>query len=334
MSKMVSIDRCTRAKAAVEYGELCYREWFGSGAMSSEQAFAAKCAEIINKCRQYQRQVEQQKINELVRLVDWIEPYCGQEPYKSTYDHCNCIITLCHIETALRLHQFQQAYELLEGIMEILDQGEDRRLVAGLPARPNSSIKLKVITLLADIKWQDDEDNQDRLYSPLVILQKFNGIESRILTYLSRAAASEDRIQQNLLNLTWAKLAILKMFTRYDLDEALHMIPRFAEHGSAQLAFPGGYRIIRTVDQVADLCGEPVTPPYWWFAFWDYEITKMWLLQRDHFYLDELTMLHDERKKTARLSKLSKSYLTSIELEYLWMKPHCRRRLEVISDEA
>lgn len=248
-----------------------------------------------------------------------VKEQCSLEPVASSFDHGLMLFGVLFAEYASNRRRWDRAYRCCAAVLNLLAALARRRAELGLSELPHSEVRWCVLRVLADIKWQQDESERDRLMTPAGIVSEFWRIHNLVRPRLLDDDLRPLHHRRNLLDsLNWCHLAVCKLAYRYLRDsEYLTLAMKFNRNLDAPaVALGEGHW------RSCELSGRRL-------FYLDFEIAKSWLSGK--LDCEVLERLHYERWAAAEAESQSWQYFDSLRREYEWMRRHCPRPLEVVS---
>lgn len=301
-----------------EFEGCCQQLWL-RGALDSEAEFRQVMLSVVDDCHRIARRSDFKIIRSLVRAMHWVEPHCREYPLALAYELGCRLNALIVADCCVKLCLFDAAYRLCAGVMELLEDSDERERAQGREPRGNSETRYSVLRIIADCKWLQPDEYRDKLLTPEQMLSRFNAIYTDIDAKLNtRPLAEPGRNERIRLHLAWTEFILAKMAARYLPEQLLGLTQQFnRRHGAALAVGVGHFRQ-----------SKPVADCMW---YWDFELTKLWIA--GELTVEDLEYCHQQRVQAAR--RESKwdltSYLHGLELECRVMRRQCAKRLEVLS---
>jgi hypothetical protein len=154
-------------------------------------------------------------------------------------------------------------YSLVQRCQELLNAKRERRDALSLPVRPDSECWYRTFGLLAELKWKGPAALRDRLMTPEHLIDEFNAVEQRCLSYLiehpSQDASRDEKVKAGL---GWYGLQVVKMAMTWCPKHKSEMIERFNEIHGDILRLETGHFMLHRSDNASN--------PW----YWDFELFK------------------------------------------------------------
>lgn len=248
-----------------------------------------------------------------------LEPYCLIDPLAMYYDSGLLLFTCLYAEIAALGRNWDGAYECCEAVLDHIP-GVIERIAKSQPKVPTyNEVRWLALRTLADVKWQADEADRDRLSTPEQIVSQFLEINEMVMPKLQTADYYDEEDNQNTIDsIKLCHFNILKMSFRFlPIETTVGLIMRY----NKQCDEP-----VLALREGAWRGSETETKP---LRYFDFEIAKSFM--EDKLSIQDLDYLHGLRNDTRNSTNESAPlYLQALKLEYNWMAKHCFRRLEVM----
>jgi hypothetical protein len=211
-------------------------------------------------------------VQEAIRNRDWhdllavLEAFqsssenCDSEPLATIYDFGQLCITTHIADAHASAGSWEDAYSLIGNVYTMLLIGGEYCI---RPRQFRIEVQLLCLIVLAKCKWQGEDDDRNRIRSPLQMISDFYQLASHVESCAESTSRSSPSYKETRELLAIANLEIAKMAFRYCAEHVQTLVRFFNEH---------------TADSISlELAHYRSNTPFGTDRYWDFELAKLYI---------------------------------------------------------